>query len=102
MGVLKKEKLYAKFEFSLERVVSFKHVVTARGIEVDPSKVMIVLNWSRPANVREICRLLGLAGYYRRFVEGFSDITGPLTQLTHKNAKFDWTEKFEYSFEELK
>ena len=53
-------------------------------------------------NVSEVRSFLGLAGYYRRFVEGFSRIPIPLTQLTHKNAKFVWTEECEKSFQELK
>lgn len=105
LGILQKEKLYAKFkkcEFWLERVAFLGHVVTARGIEVDPSKVEAVLNWPRPTNVGEIRSFLGLAGYYRRFIEGFSKISGPLTQLTRKNATFDWTEDCDLSFEKLK
>ena len=71
-------------------------------IYVDPSKVEVVVDWARPKNVSEVKSFLGLAGYYRRFVEGFSRIATPLTQLTRKNAKFVWTEECEKSFQELK
>ena len=105
LGILKEKKLFTKFkkcEFWLEQVVFLGHVVTAQGIEVDPSKVEAVLNWSRPTNVTEVRSFLGLAGYYRRFIEGFSKLAGPLTQLTRKGIKFEWTEKCETKFEELK
>jgi hypothetical protein len=66
---------------------------------VDPSKIEAVVNWVRLANVSEVRSFLGLAGYYRRFVEGFSCIATPLTR---KNAKFEWTNECERSFQELK
>ena len=61
-----------------------------------------MVDWARPKNVSEVRIFLGLVGYYRRFVEGFSRIATPLTQLTRKNAKFVWTEECEKSFQELK
>ena len=78
------------------------HVIFEVGISVDPSKVEVVVDWARPTNVSEVRSFLGLVGYYRRFVEGFSRIVAPLTQLTRKNAKFVWTEECENIFQELK
>jgi hypothetical protein len=69
---------------------------------VDPSKVRDVLNWSPPKNVPEIRSFLGLAGYYRIFIEGFSKIAKPLTTLLKKGKEFKWDEKCQASFEELK
>ena len=69
---------------------------------MDPSKIEAVSKWNRPTNVSEVRSFLGLAGYYRRFVEGFSKIAMPLTQLTRKNHKFEWTEACEKSFQDLK
>ena len=75
-----------------------RHVISKAGISVDPSKVDAVVDWARPMNVSELKSFLGLAGYYRRFMEGFSRIAAPMTQLTRKNAKFVWTEECEKSF----
>ncbi|GKB93646.1 putative reverse transcriptase domain-containing protein, partial [Tanacetum coccineum] len=79
LGILRENKLYAKFfkcEFWLERVAFLGHVVSAKGIKVDPAKVEAVTNWHRPKLVTEVRSFLGLAGYYRHFVEGFYVITG--------------------------
>ncbi|MCI89324.1 IPP transferase, partial [Trifolium medium] len=70
-------------------------------IAVDPAKVEAVLQWSTPESVAEIRSFLGLAGYYRRFIEGFSKLAMPLTQLTWKNQAFVWDKNCEESFQEL-
>jgi hypothetical protein len=72
------------------------------GIAVDPSKVKDVLNWKPPTNVGEIRSFLGLARYYRRFIEGFSKHAKPMTALLEKNTKFVWSKKCQANFEELK
>ena len=64
------------------------HVVSNSGIAIDPSKVRDVLNWKPSTDVGEIRSFLGLAGYYRRFIEGFSKLAKPMTALLEKNAKF--------------
>ena len=105
LNILKKKQLYAKFkkcEFWLEKVAFLGHVVSKDGISVDPSKVEAVSKWPQPTTVSEIRSFLGLAGYYRRFVEGFSKIASSLTNLTRKNVKFQWTDACERSFKELK
>ena len=69
---------------------------------MDPSKVEAVSQWKQPRNPTEVQSFLGLAGYYRRFVDGFSKIAAPMTVFTRKNVKFKWTEACEQSFQELK
>jgi hypothetical protein len=69
---------------------------------MDPSKVKDVLNWKPPTNVSEIRSFLGLASYYRRFIEGFSKLAKPMMTLLEKNAKFMWSDKCQESFEEFK
>jgi hypothetical protein len=69
---------------------------------VDPSKIRDVLSWNASTSVGEIQSFLGLAGYYRRFIEGFSKISKPMTELLEKDKKFKWTLACEASFQELK
>ncbi|RVW36739.1 Retrovirus-related Pol polyprotein from transposon 297 [Vitis vinifera] len=97
LQTLRDKKLYAKLkkcEFWLDKVSFLGHVVTKDGISVDPRKVDAMSNWRRPNTVTEIRSFLGLAGYYRRFIEGFSKIALPLTSLTQKGVKFEWFKKF--------
>ncbi|KAL0550368.1 hypothetical protein IC582_014876 [Cucumis melo] len=105
LETLRAHKLYAKFskcEFWLKKVTFLGHVVSSEGVSVDPAKVEAVTNWPRPSTVSEIRSFLGLAGYYRRFVEDFSRIASPLTQLTRKGTPFVWSPACESSFQELK
>jgi hypothetical protein len=105
LNVLRKKQLFAKLkkcEFWMEKVSFLGHVISKDGIVVDPSKVEAVVNWERPTNVHEIRSFLGLACNYRRFIESFSNLFGPLTALTKKNAHFQWNDKCEASYQELK
>ena len=105
LEVLKEKKLYAKLskcEFWLSDVSFLGHVISRDGIAVDPSKVDAVLRWETTNSVTEIRSFLGLDGYYRRFIEGFSKLALPLTKLTCKGAAFVWDVKCEESFTELK
>ena len=69
---------------------------------MDPQKIEVVVNWKLPKNVSGVRSFLGLAGYYRKFVEGFCRIAAPLTKLTRKDVKYDWVDAYQQSFEELK
>ena len=76
--------------------------MSVEGIRVDPTKIEAVVNWKPPRNVTEARSFLGLAGYYRRFVRGFYVIASLLTKLLRKEIKFEWTDKCQKSFEQLK
>ncbi|KAL0550282.1 hypothetical protein IC582_014789 [Cucumis melo] len=105
LETLRANKLYAKFlkcEFWLKKVTFLGHVVSSEGVSVDPAKIEAVTSWRRPSTISEIRSFLGLAGYYRRFVEDFSRIASPLTQLTRKGTPFVWSLACESSFQELK
>ncbi|GKA33324.1 putative reverse transcriptase domain-containing protein [Tanacetum coccineum] len=98
LGLLKEEKLYAKFskcDFWIPKVQFLGHVIDSRGIHVDPAKIESIKDWASPKTPTEIRQFLGLAGYYRRFIEGFSKIAKSMTKLTQKGIKFDWGENFQ-------
>nr|GEY52274.1 reverse transcriptase domain-containing protein [Tanacetum cinerariifolium] len=98
LELLKKEELYAKFlkcDFWLFWVQFLSHVIDSEGIHVDPTKIDSIKDWASPKTPTEIRQFLGLAGYYRRFIKGFLKIAKPMTKMTQKNVKFDWSEKAE-------
>ncbi|GJY51186.1 putative reverse transcriptase domain-containing protein [Tanacetum coccineum] len=89
LELLKKEELYAKFskcDFWLSRVQFLRHVVDSEGIHMDPAKIESIKDWASPKTLIEIRQFLGLVGYYRRFVKGFSKIAKPMKKLTQKNV----------------
>jgi hypothetical protein len=102
---LRDHQLYAKFSkcaFWLKEVPFLGHVISAKGIAVDPSKVQEVLDWKSPKPVTQISNFFGLAGYYRRFIPNFSKIAKPMTQLLEKETKFKWSPQCEEAFLTLK
>nr|GFB31266.1 uncharacterized protein [Tanacetum cinerariifolium] len=105
LELLKKEELYPKFskcEFWIPKVQFLGHVIDSQGIHVDPAKIESVKDWASPKSPTEIRQFLRLAGYYRRFIEGFSKITKPMTKLTQKKVKFEWGDEQEAAFRLLK
>ncbi|GKD35081.1 putative reverse transcriptase domain-containing protein, partial [Tanacetum coccineum] len=105
LELLKKEKLYAKFskcDFWIHIVQFLGHLIDSQGLHVDPTKIEAVKNWASPTTPTEIRQFLGLAGYYRRFIKGFSKIAKSLTKLTQKNKKYIWGEDQESAFQLLK
>ncbi|XP_058762994.1 uncharacterized protein LOC131636407 [Vicia villosa] len=105
LSVLREKQLFAKFskcEFWMSEFKFLGHVISCDGVAVDPSKVEAVINWERPKNATEVRSFLGLAGYYRRFIMGFSKLALPLTRLTRKEVSFSWNSECEKSFQKLK
>jgi hypothetical protein len=100
-----KHQLYAKFskcEFWIKKVPFLGHVVSPKGIIVDPGKVKEVLDWKPPMYVSEIWSFLGLDGYYRRFIPNFSKIAKPITELLKKGSKNVWSDACDQALENLK
>jgi hypothetical protein len=98
---LRENRLYAKLskcEFWMKQVAFLAHVISKGGISMDPSKVQDVLSQNALTSVGDIQSFLGLAGYYQRFIEGFSKISKPMTELLEKDKKFEWTSTCEASF----
>ncbi|GJX82142.1 putative reverse transcriptase domain-containing protein [Tanacetum coccineum] len=105
LKLLKKEELYAKFskcEFWIPKVQFLDHVINSEGIHVDPAKIESIKDWTSPKSPTRFRPFLGLAGYYRRFIEVFSKIAKPMTKLTQKKVKFEWGDKQEAAFQLLK
>ena len=102
---MRDNQLYAKLskcKFWLEQIAFLGHIISREGLAVHPSKIEPIVSWKKPSSVTKIRSFLGLAGYYRRFVQGFSSIAAPLTKLTRKGVPFVWTDQCETSFQELK
>jgi hypothetical protein len=102
---LREHQLYAKFSkcaFWLEEIQFLGHVLSAKGIAVDPSKVKDILEWKPPTIVHQVRSFLGLADYYRRFIPDFSKLVKPITSLLKNDTKFNWSSKCNEAFEQLK
>jgi hypothetical protein len=102
---LRGNQLYAKYskcEFWLDEVPFLGHIISNGGISVDPAKVREIVGWKIPSLITEIRSFLGLAGYYRRFIEGFSKIAKPMTSLLEKGKEFKWSHECQDSFNQLK
>ncbi|GJW50629.1 putative reverse transcriptase domain-containing protein [Tanacetum coccineum] len=104
LELLKKEELYAKIskcEFWIPKVQFLGHVIDSEGIHVDLAKIESIKDWISPKSPTKIRQFLSLAGYYRRFIEGFSKTAKPMTKLTQKKVKFEWGDKQEAAFQLL-
>jgi hypothetical protein len=105
LQVLRENQLYAKLSkcsFYQEKIHYLGHIISKDGIVVDPEKIKAIRGWSVPKNVTEVRSFMGLAGYYKGFIAGFSRIAHPITSLQRKEKKFQWTEDCERSFQQLK
>jgi hypothetical protein len=102
---LRGNQLYAKYskcEFWIDEMSFLGHIISNGGISVDPAKVKEIVAWSIPSTVTEVWSFLGLAGYYRRFIEGFSKIAKPMTSLLENGREFKWDSKCQDIFNQLK
>eukprot|EP00253_Pinus_taeda_P017798 PITA_17798 len=105
LQTLREHQLYAKFskcDFFKEEIQYLGHVISKEGIAVDPEKIRTIMEWPIPKDVADIRSFMGLAGYYRRFGEGFSKVAYPITSLQKKGKVFKWTSECQRSFEQLK
>ena len=93
--------MYAKLSkcgFSKDRIQCLGHIILEEGISVDPKKIEAIMNWPTPRNLTDVRSFMGLTGYYRRFIEGFSKVAHPVTSLKKKGIKFEWTSRYEERF----
>ena len=105
LQTLREHQLYGKFskcDFYKEQIQYLGHIITKEGIAVDPEKIKTIMEWPIAKDVADIRSFMGLAGYYRRFVEGFSRVAYPITSLQKKGKVFKWTTDYQRSFEQLK
>ena len=90
----------SKCDFWLKEVSFLGYIVSIEGIRVDLAKIEAIVSWKPPQNVTKVRSFLGLAGYYRRFVKGFSVIASSLTKLLQKGMKYEWDDKCQSSFDQ--
>ena len=105
LSLLREHQLYAKLskcDFYRDKIQYLGHIISEEGISMDPEKIEAIMNWPTPRNVTDVRSFMGLAGYYRRFIEGFSKVAHAITSLQKKGMKFEWTSRCEESFQRLK
>ena len=102
---LEKNNLYVKLEkckWKVREVEFLGVVIRPEGIKMEEEKMKDVLDWPRPECVKDVQKFLGLANYYHQFIQGFAFIARPLHDMVKKDQKWEWTEKQEEAFKELK
>jgi hypothetical protein len=105
LSCLRENKLYGKLSkcsFFQKEIHYLGHIISGEGISVDPEKVKAIMEWPVLKNAHEVRSFMGLAGYYQRFVEGFSKIAKPITTLQRKGVMYEWTKECDSAFIELK
>lgn len=88
----------SKSKFAYKRLKYLGHILDVQGIAMDKSRIEAIENFPRPRCVKDIQRLMGLAGWYRRFIRNFSEITAPISELEKKSVTFEWNEDRERAF----
>jgi hypothetical protein len=105
LELLREHKMYGKVtkcEFFKESVKYLGHIISSKGIATDPKKVESIQNWPVPKNIKDLQSFLGLCNYYRCFIQDYSKIAAPMTDLTHKDTPYLWTPSCEDAFQEIK
>lgn len=105
LELLRQHKMYGKItkcEFFKESVEYLGHIISSKGISTDPKKITTIQGWPQPKNIKELQSFLGLCNYYRRFILDYSKVAAPLTDLTHKDTPYDWSDRCTQSFLKLK
>jgi hypothetical protein len=105
LQVLREHKLYAKSSkciFYQKKIHFLGHIISTYGITFDLKKIETIRGWPTPRNVKEVRSFMGVFGYYRRFIKGFSNIASPITSLQKKGVEFEWTSKCKEIFQKLK
>ena len=105
LQIIKQESLYCKLkkcEFNQTELKFVGHIVGAKGIRPDPEKLSAVTGWPAPHNIHELRKFLGFTNYFRKFLQGYSQRTAPLTNLLRKNVAYEWTKICQESFDQLK
>ena len=92
----------SKCSFFKHEIQYLGHVISRSGIAPDPAKIQKVATWSVPSSVKEVQQFLGMASYYRRFIENFAQVAKPLHRLTERTCKFQWTDECQVAFEDLR
>ena len=105
LEIFRRRQLFAKSskcEFGRQELGFLGHRLSKEGVSMDPRKVQSIVEWATPTSCSEVRRFTGLANYYRRFVEGYSEVAAPLTALGSPTARFAWTPEAQASFDALK
>jgi hypothetical protein len=105
LEMLRHEKFYmckAKSSFAQKEIKYLSHIMDKHGIRPDPKKVEAVQTWPVPKNVHDVRSFLGLVNYFRKFIDHYSEIAVPLTNLAWKASAWDWTGRYQDAFELLK
>jgi len=102
---LQEHELYVKLEkceFSVQRTNFLGFIISPEGVEMDPARIATIIDWPVPKSVHDIQVFLGFANFYRRFIEGYSRVVLPMTNLLRKSSKFLWTSQAQEAFDKLK
>ena len=91
----------SKCDFYRDRIQYLGHIISEEGISVDPKKIESIMNWPTPRNVTNIRSFMGLVGYYKIFIQGFSKVAHDITSLQKKGMRFKWTSRCEEIFQQL-